>query len=136
MEKYGPTLEKSAELMTESAGELKAPKTDDTVVQLHGTIIEILVPPDKKGGKNQKPGPMQKMMQQMMQQMAKGKKPGKNASQNASSLAGMPAEGASSHSKANARVVDKSGGASSAGEWPEEFRDALQSYIQSVEEKQ
>ena len=136
MDKFGPTLNKAEELMGESAGELKAPRTDDNVVQIHGTVIEILVPPDKKGGK---PSPqsaqMKKMMQQMMQQMAKGKKPGQGASKNPSSLAGTAADGASGKNKANARVVDKSGGASSAGEWPEEFRDALQSYIQSVEEK-
>ena len=136
MDKFGPVLTKAEELMSESAGELKAPRTDDNVVQIHGTVIEILVPPDKKGGK---PSPqtaqMQKMMQQMMQQMAKGKKPGKGASKNPSSLAGTAADGASGKNKANARVVDKSGGASSAGEWPEEFRDALQSYIQSIEEK-
>ncbi len=136
MQKFGPLLEKVGELMTESAGELKAPKTDETVAQIHGTIIELLVPPDKKGGKpNPQSAKMQKMMQKMMQQMAKGKKPGKNASQNPSSLAGSPADGSSGRTKANARVVDKSGGASSAGEWPEEFRDALQSFIQSVEEK-
>lgn len=137
MQKFGPLLDKVGELMTESAGELKTPKTDETVAQLHGTIIELLVPPDKKGGKpNPQSQQMQKMMQQMMQQMAKGKKPGKNASQNASSLAGTPADGASGRTKANARVVDKSGGASSAGEWPEEFRDALQSFIQAVEGKE
>ena len=134
MDKFGPTLEKVDELMRESAGELKAPRTGDEVVQLHGTIIEILVPPDKKGG-SQSQSQMQKMMQQMMQQMAKGKKPGRNASSNPSALAGTPADGAAGRNKSNTRVVDKSGGSSSAGEWPEEFRDALQSYIQSIEEK-
>jgi hypothetical protein len=135
MQKYGPTLAKAEELMTESAGELKAPRTDENTTQIHGTIIEVLVPPDKKGGK---PGPQQKMMQKMMQQMAskKGNKPGRNASQNASSLAGKAAEGLNAKDKANARVVDKSGGASSAGEWPEEYRDALQSFIQAVEVKE
>ncbi len=137
MEKFGPALNKVDELMRESAGELKAPRTGDEVVQLHGTIIEILVPPDNKSkdGKEGQQSKMQKMMQQMMQQMAKGNKPGKNASSNPSSLAGNAADGASGRNKPNTRVVDKSGGASSAGEWPEEFRDALQSYIQSVEEK-
>ena len=136
MDKVGPVLAKVEELMNESAGELKAPKTDENVVQIHGTIIEVLVPPDKKGGKQSpKMAQMQKKMQQMMQQMSKGKKPGRNASQNPSSLAGTPADGASGRNKANTRIVDKSGGASSAGEWPEEFRDALQSFIQSVEEK-
>lgn len=136
MDKFAPVLEKAEELMNESAGELKAPRTDENTVQIHGTIIEILVPPDKKGGK---PNPgseqMKKMMQQMMKQMAKGKKPGQGTQRSPSSLAGTPADGASGKNKANTRVVDKSGGASSAGEWPEEFRDALQSFIQSVEEK-
>jgi hypothetical protein len=136
MDKVGPVLEKAEELMTETAGELKSPRTDDNTTQIQGTTIEILVPPDKKGGKpNPAMAKMQKQMQQMMQQMSKGKKPGRNASQNASSLAGTAADGASGKNKANARVVDKSGGSASAGEWPEEFRDALQSYIQAVEDK-
>jgi hypothetical protein len=66
--------------------------------------------------------------------MTKARKPGGNNSRNASNLAGTSAEGSSSN-KANARTVEKSGGAANAGEWPEEFRDALQNYLQSIEDR-
>ena len=78
---------------------------------------------------------MQKQMQKMMQQMSKSRTAGGNASRNASNLAGTNAEGPAGGKKANTRIVDKTGGAANAGEWPEEFRDALQSYIQSIEEQ-
>ena len=37
--------------------------------------------------------------------------------------------------QANARTVEKSGGAANAGDLPEEFRDALQSYFQQLEDR-
>jgi hypothetical protein len=42
-------------------------------------------------------------------------------------------EGAAEKDKSNTRSVEKAGGASNAGEWPEEFRDQLQAYFQQVE---
>lgn len=131
----GPVLEKAQELMGEVSGDLQRPKTDAETLAVEGTVIELLVPPDKKGGKqSQSMAQMQKKMQQMMQQMSKARTPGRNASRNASSLAGIPAQG-SGGVKTNARTVEKSAGAANAGELPEEFRDALQSYFQGLEER-
>jgi hypothetical protein len=133
----GPVLEKSQELMGEVSGTLQKPKTDADVVSVEGIIIELLVPPDKKGGKKPKESmaQMQQRMQQMMQQMTQARKAGRNNAKSNSSLAGVAAEGAGAGRKANERIVDKSGGAANAGELPEEFRDALQSYFQQVEER-
>jgi hypothetical protein len=138
MDQIGPVLMKVEELMQEVSGELRKPNTGNETVATEGTVIELLVPPDKKGGKpnpNQNMAQMQKRMQQMMQQLSKARKPGGNASRNASNLAGVNAEGPAAGKKANGRIVEKSGGAANAGEWPEEFRDALQSYLQSIEER-
>ena len=136
MGEVGPVLMKVGEMMGEISGELRKPNTGTETVSTEGMVIELLVPPDKKGGKpSQSMAQMQKRMQQMMQQMTKARKSGGNASRQASNLAGTGAEGASAGKKAGARTVDKSGGASNAGEWPEEFRDALQNYLQSIEER-
>jgi len=136
MGEIGPVLMKVEDLMGEVTGQLRKPDTGTETVAVEGTVIELLVPPDKKGGKqSQSMAQMQKRMQQMMQQMTKARKPGGNASRQASSLAGTNAEGAAMGKKANARTVDKSGGAANAGEWPEEFRDALQNYLQSIEDR-
>ena len=138
MGEVGPLLDKVEELMRETGGALRKPDTGQETVTTQGVIIEILVPPDKKGGKpseSKSMAQMQKQMQQMMQQMSKSRTAGRNASRNASNLAGTNAEGPGGGKKANTRLVDKTGGAANAGEWPEEFRDALQSYIQSIEEQ-
>ena len=50
-------------------------------------------------------------------------------------LEGTAAQGATAKDKSNTRTVEKSGGAANAGEWPEEFREALQAYFQAIEEK-
>ena len=138
MGEVGPLLDKVEELMRETGGALRKPDTGQETVTTQGVIIELLVPPDKKGGKpseSKSMAQMQKQMQQMMQQMSKSRTAGRNASRNASNLAGTNAEGPGGGKKANTRLVDKTGGAANAGEWPEEFRDALQSYIQSIEEQ-
>ena len=138
MGEVGPLLDKVEELMRETGGSLRKPDTGQETVTTQGIIIELLVPPDKKGGKPSQSlsmAQMQKQMQQMMQQMSKSRTAGRNASRNPSNLAGTNAEGPAVGKKANTRIVDKTGGASNAGEWPEEFRDALQSYIQSIEER-
>jgi hypothetical protein len=125
---------KVEELMGEVTSDLRKPDTGTETVSTEGMAIELLVPPDKKGGKpSQSMAQMQKRMQQMMQQMTKARKPGGNASRQASNLAGVEADGAAMGKKAGARTVDKSGGAANVGEWPEEFRDALQNYLQSIE---
>ncbi len=135
MGEIGPVLEKVQELMGEVAGDLQKPKTDAETVSVEGAVIELLVPPDKKGGQqSQSMAQMQKRMQQMMQQMSKARTAGRNASRNASSLAGIHAAGPGGV-KTNARTVEKSAGAANAGELPEEFRDALQSYFQGLEER-
>lgn len=135
----GPLLEKVEELMREVSGELQKPKTGDETVSTQGIVIELLVPPDKKSGKSgeqsQSMAQMQQRMQQMMQQMTKARKSGGNNSKAASSLAGTKAEGAAAGVKPAGRTVERTGGAANAGEWPEEFRDALQNYLQSIEGK-
>lgn len=136
MGQVGPVLSKVEELMQEVSEELRKPNTGAETVATEGVVIELLVPPDKKGGKpSESMAQMQQRMRQMMQQMTKARKPGGNASRNASNLAGTGGEGPGSGSKAGARTVEKSGGAGNAGEWPEEFRDALQNYLQSIEER-
>ena len=128
-----PTLEKVEFLMDETAGNLRQPKTDNEVVNIQAAIIELLVPPDKKGGKSESQSAMQKMMQKMMAQATKAKKAGGNNSKSSSAFAGAETSGAAVQGKAGGRHVEKAGGASNAGEWPEEFRDQLQSYFQQIE---
>ncbi len=130
---YKPLLAKVAELMKEGSETLSKPKTDEEVTSLQGTIIELLVPPDKKGGK-QSQAQMQQMMQKMMAQMTKARTGGGNNAKAASGLGGIAAEGPAGKDKRNARIVDKSGGAANAGELPEEFRDVLQQYFTAIEE--
>jgi hypothetical protein len=133
-----PLLEQVSSLMREVSGELNKPNTGAETASLEGIIIELLVPPDKKGGsasQSQQMTQMQKMMQQMMQQMTKSRTAGGNNSRNPSSLEGTTAQGPAGKDKSNLRTVEKSGGAANAGEWPEEFREALQAYFQAMEEK-
>jgi hypothetical protein len=136
MGEVGPVLDKVRELMGEVSGDLQKPKTDAETLGTQGIVIELLVPPDKKGGKqSQSMSQMQKRMQQMMQQMTKARTPGRNNVKASSSLAGTNAEGPAAGKKTNARTVEKSGGAANAGDLPEEFRDALQSYFQQLEDR-
>ena len=132
-----PLLEKVEFLMDETAGNLRAPKTDAEVVGLEGTIIELLVPPDSKSSDSQSPSQsqskMQQMMQKMMAQMTKGKKPGGNNSKAASPFAGTGTDGVAGRGKGDTRPVEKGTGATDAGQWPEEFRDQLQSYFQQLD---
>lgn len=132
----GPVLEKVENLMREVSGELQKPKTGEETVSTESIIIELLVPPDQKSGKqSQSMAQMQQRMQQMMRQMTKARKAGGNNSKAPSSLAGVSAEGPAGGGKPGGRTIEKSGGAANAGEWPEEFRDALQNYLQSIEGK-
>lgn len=126
-----PLLEKVEFMMDETAGNLRTPKTDNEVVNIEAAIIELLVPPDKKGGKSE--SKMQQMMKKMMAQVTKAKKAGGNNAKSSSAFAGAETSGAAVQGKGNGRQVEKAGGASNAGEWPEEFRDQLQSYFQQVE---
>jgi len=131
-EEFKPALDMAHRLMGEVAGDLRKPQTDAEVVGTQSTIIELLVPPDKKGG--QSASQAQKMMQQMMAQAAQGRKSGGNNSKSNSSFAGDTAQGAAIQGGvSNARQVDKTGGAGNAGDWPEEFRDQLQAYFQQIE---
>ncbi len=134
----GPLLDQVSGLMRETSAALHKPDTGAETVAGEGIIIELLVPPDKKGGsQSQSPklAQMQQRMQQMMQQMTRSRTAGGNNSRNPSTLQGTAAEGASAKDKANTRTVEKSGGAANAGEWPEEFREALQAYFQAMEER-
>ena len=128
-----PLLEKVEFLMDETAGNLRQPKTDSEVVSLEGTIIELLVPPDSKSSDSQSQSKMQQMMQKMMAQVTKAKNPGGNNSKAASPFAGSGTDGAAGRGKGDARQVEKGTGATDAGQWPEEFRDQLQSYFQQLE---
>jgi hypothetical protein len=128
-----PLLENVETLMDEVANQLRQPKTDTEVVTTQGVVIELLVPPDKKGGKSQSMAKMQQMLQQMMAQATKARTGGGNNSKSSSSFSGELADGAVGKGKPNGRQVEKAGGASNAGEWPEEFRDQLQAYFQQIE---
>ena len=138
MGEVAPLIEQVTTLMHEVSGELGKPKTDQETSAIEGIIIEMLVPPDKKGGKESQSPQMAKMkqtMQKMMQQLTKSRSAGRNNAKMASSMEGQAAEGVTVKDKANARTVEKSGGAANAGEWPEEFREALQAYFQALEER-
>ena len=76
---------------------------------------------------------MQQMMQKMMAQMTKGNQPGKGNNKAPSPFAGSATEGAAGRGKGGSRSVEKGTGASDAGQWPEEFRDQLQSYFQQLD---
>ncbi len=130
-----PLLEKVEFLMDETAGNLRQAKTDAEVVSLQGTIIELLVPPDDKSSESQSQSQskMQQMMQKMMAQMTKGNQPGKGNNKAPSPFAGSTTEGAAGRGKGGSRSVEKGTGASDAGQWPEEFRDQLQSYFQQLD---
>ena len=91
------------------------------------------MPPDKKGGKSESQSKMQQMMQKMMAQVTKAKKAGGNNAKSSSAFSGAETSGAAVQGKGPGRQVEKAGGASNAGEWPEEFRDQLQSYFQQIE---
>ncbi|MEI9892630.1 MAG: hypothetical protein WDN28_01590 [Chthoniobacter sp.] len=127
---FKPAIEGSLKLAGEVTDDLRKPQTDAEVVSTEAAIIELLVPPDKKGGKNSK---AQQMMQKMMAQVTQARKAGGNNGKSSSSFAGDATTGAVAKDTAGARRVEKTGGASNAGEWPEEFRDQLQSYFQQIE---
>jgi hypothetical protein len=129
-----PLLEKVEDLMDDVARKLRKANTDEEVVSTEAAVIELLVPPDKKGGKGSM-AKMQQKLQQMMAQATKGRSGGGNNAKSNSSFGGEKVEGAAGLVNSNGRTVEKAGGASNAGEWPEEFRDQLQSYLQAVEEK-
>jgi hypothetical protein len=130
-----PLLEKVEFMMDETTGNLRQPKTDAEVVSVQSAIIELLVPPDPKSddSKSQTQSKMQQMMQKMMAQMTKGNQPGKGNNKAPSPLAGAATDGATGRGKGDTRPVEKGAGASDAGQWPEEFRDQLQSYFQQLE---
>ncbi len=73
------------------------------------------------------------MMQKMMAQVTQARKSGGNNGKSSSSFAGDTTSGAVAKDTTGARRVEKTGGAGNAGEWPEEFRDQLQSYFQQIE---
>jgi hypothetical protein len=127
--KFKPAIDAALKMSGEVASELPKPQTDDEVVGTQGAIIEVLVPPDKKGGKSK----AQQMMRQMMAQATQARKAGGNNGKSSSSFAGDNASGAVAKDSNGARRVEKMGGASNAGEWPEEFRDQLQAYFQQLE---
>ena len=133
IEDVKPLLQKVETLMDEVAVNLRAPNTSEDVVGTEGMIIELLVPPDKKGGQSASMSKMQPMMQKMMAQAKRAAKPGGSASPNPSGLAGNAAEGAAGRGKQDARNLQKAGGGMDAGDWPEEFRDQLQAYLQQLE---
>ncbi len=128
---FQPVIEKTLELAGDVVKDLQEPKTDADVTGTQGTIIELLVPPDKKDGKGSPK--MQQMMQQMMAQATQSKKAGGNNGKYDSSFIGDTAKGAVAKDTTGTRRVEKAGGATNAGEWPEEFRDQLQAYFQQLE---
>ena len=131
IEEVYPLLEKVHELMTDVSLELRAPATDADTIGIESAIIELLVPPDKKGGK---PSPqMAKMQQAARELMAKAKNPGKGNNKGDSNLAGENPNGPGAQGKSGQRIIEQSTGSSQSGEWPAEFRDALQAYFNQVE---
>jgi hypothetical protein len=119
--------------MNDVALKLGAPKTDKDTVTDQGIIIEMLVPPGKKGGK---PGnSMAKMQQAAQKMMAKASKPGKGNNKADSGMAVANAQGAAKdRTNGQSSAAKKSSGATSSSEWPVEFRDALQSYFNNLDE--
>jgi hypothetical protein len=132
IEEAKPLLGKVSELMSENALKLGAPQTDAAVVADQSMIIEILIPPDKKSGKQQSSA-MAKMQQAAQKMMAKGQKPGRGNNKADSNMMAANATGAAVKDQANQRVIDKSSGAGNTGDWPAEFRDELQAYFNNLE---
>ena len=132
-----PLLEKVEGLMDETAGNLRQPKTDDEVTGTQAAIIELLVPPEDKSSDSESQSKMQMMMQKMMAKMTPGKKPGNTPgegnSKAPSPFAGTGTDGATGRGKGDTRGIEKGTGANDAGQWPEEFRDQLQSYFQQLD---
>jgi hypothetical protein len=128
-DKFKPAVQAALKMSGEVSGDLSKPQTDNEVVGIQAAIIEVLVPPDKKGGK----GKAQQMMQKMMAQATQARKAGGNNSKSSSSFAGDTTSGAVAKDTNGARRVEKTGGAGNGGEWPEEFRDQLQAYFQQLE---
>jgi hypothetical protein len=126
-----PILKEVEGLMQEVTDDLRKPQTDDPVVALQGDAIELLVPPDKKGGKAD--GGMGQMLRKMMAQSTRARKAGGNNGKSSASPAGESADGAVSRAGANGRNVDKTGGGTDSGEWPEEYRDELQAFFQATD---
>jgi hypothetical protein len=130
---FKPTLKAAQDLMRDIFNDLSAPKTDPSVTSAEAAVIEILVPPSNKGAGSE--SKTQQLMRQIMAQTARGSSGGGNNSKSSASATGESAEGAMARIRANARNVEKTGGASNTSEWPEEYRDQLQSYFQATEGK-
>ncbi len=133
-----PLLDQVGQLMSNVTGQLRATRTDAENTGLQSAIIELLVPPDQKSDpkdKKQKPknSPMAKMQQQAREMMAKGQKPGRSTQKGGGDILVEGAQGVAIKDQQNMRTVEKGGGSASAGEWPEEFRDALQQYFNRIE---
>jgi hypothetical protein len=128
---FQPVIEKTLELAGDVATDFRRPKTDAEVLSTQSAIIELLVPPDKKGGKAGSKA--QQMMQKMLAQATQAKKAGGNSGKFDNSFIGDTARGAVAKDTTGTRRVEKAGGAANAGEWPEEFRDQLQAYFQQLE---
>jgi hypothetical protein len=76
---------------------------------------------------------MAKMQQAARELMAKAKNPGKGNNKGDSNLAGENPIGPGAQGKSGQRIIEQSTGSSQSGEWPTEFRDALQAYFNQVE---
>lgn len=131
-----PLLNKVEQLMSSTVAQLRSTRTDEQTTGLQSTIIELLVPPDKKSDPKDgkpKPSPMQKMQQMAQKMMKKAQKPGKGNQKGGGAIDIEDAQGVAVKDQQNMRTVEKGGGASGAGEWPAEFRDQLQQYFNRVE---
>lgn len=122
-------LKQAEELMKEVAADFRKDDSSTKVSGLQSIIIETLVPPDEK---NDSDSQMNQMARKMMAQATRSRSAGGNNAKSSGGAEGDGPDGASSRIRASARPVEKTGGAVNSGEWPEEYRDQLQSYLQAI----
>jgi hypothetical protein len=131
-----PALRKLADKvggeMMNAAVYLRRPQTDSATVAIETEIIEILsnIIASSCG---QQGGARAQMLMKALGLMTNPTGGGSNAG-GTTEKPNVTASGPSSATPAETREIEKTGG-SDAGDWPEEFKDALDAYLNAVEEK-
>ena len=132
-----PKLAKATELVSKVGGlmlnaavRLRKPKTDQKTIAIETEIIELISEAIKESQSQCKnPGAMAGMMQSMGMTPSPNGNPGLMPSD----MNAADAEGKGDGNKDNRDDVSKAGGIS-ASDLPAEFRDLLETYIESIED--
>ncbi len=120
------SINRIADLMDESAFEIKRPATGPATIAIQTEIVELLSQTMQQCGAQQAAG--------MMKGMQLGQKPGATPG---GSTAGGDTDKTGSGSGAAGGAAGEGGsptkGSGLASEWPEEYRDALRAYYEALE---